>query len=58
MLQAIVGAMATVMVFTIGMLVWAWSQSVFTVCFVSIFTAGAAFAAVGIAVIELETTRR
>jgi len=58
MLQAIVGSMATAMVFVIGMLVWAWSQSGFATIFVSIFTIGIAFYAVVIAVIELETPRR
>ena len=58
MLQAIVGAMATAMVFLVGMLVWAWSQSEFATIFVSIFTTAVAFAAVGLTVIELETPRR
>jgi len=58
MLQAIVGAMATAMVFVIGMLVWAWSQSEFATIFVSILTTGVASFAVGIAVIEMETPRR
>jgi len=58
MLQAIVGSMVTAMVFTIGLLVWAWSQSVFTVCFVSIFTTGIALGVAGFAVIELDTPKR
>jgi hypothetical protein len=58
MLQAIVGSMATAMVFLIGMLVWAWTKSEFATIFVSILTTGLALLVAGFAVIELDTPKR